>query len=748
MLQGDPAKPTEAWLTIGRDRAEHLLETLLTGRVNAPGQRAKEWLEDLLEHHLLQVAADPREIEFHHQLFQEYYAAEHLLNLLPELSDEQLKRDYLNLLKWTEAIALMLALVSDEAHALRVVRLALDIDLRLGSRLAGEASLDLQEATVGEVIAISVADWLKVELLGETQSGVANPELLFFLTHPNINIAKVAASYTGETHNQATIDILIKRLDEISSKFFTQKSWGGSDKTGILWSTHAQALSYISPQVATKFLREKLEEHGALLLMTTQAAQILMQLDAENVIPELLEEFWNAQHEENRKLAAGLEESEKEIQIPDSINSLSQVDAEILKSLKNTRFTPPSYEWRQRNYILNLLENSSEHELFIADLIQAFDQEPDESLQRQIIQILGKSKHGAAIRFLVKKLSEDSISLRTEAAKQLIKLKSIGNPEDLEELRRLSKYGDWNISWCATIVLGHLRDSTILPRMIDELESHQTPSIRSTAARILGIIGNSNCVPSLLKAINSDSDRYVRINAACSLSYFEQKEAIPILLDSLKAPTNADPHPEIMISLSRFSLKEPLLEIIQSKNLYWQRAAIELGKLAKSQGFGESEILPILFKALEDPGHESSSEVIDLLSELADSETLNNLVDALEHPEKYTKDIYFPNRVTLVLVRCPSETIADKLSALRDLYKSCHIPQLSWLIPTIQSRCKFYNHEIWQEAVIIQSAKLEVQKLREGNASRQVINQFPNATEVKVFERVEHYHEHPPDSNP
>jgi hypothetical protein len=39
-----------------------------------------------------------------------------------------LKREYLNYLKWTPTLALMLELVEDEAQAVRVVRLALEVD--------------------------------------------------------------------------------------------------------------------------------------------------------------------------------------------------------------------------------------------------------------------------------------------------------------------------------------------------------------------------------------------------------------------------------------------------------------------------------------------------------------------------------------------------------------------------------------------------------------------------------------------
>ncbi|MFH7245167.1 MAG: HEAT repeat domain-containing protein [Spirulina sp.] len=747
MLQGDPTSPTEAWLTIDRSQAERLLETYLTGRVEAPGQRAKEWLEDLLEHHLLQVATDPREIEFHHQLFQEYYAAEALLlklELSELLEDEaQFKRDYLNLLKWTEPIALMLALVDNKDHALRVVKLAMDIDLRLGAKLAGEVALLFQEATVGEVIKLSVTDRLKVELLGETRSELAIPELLSFLTHKNIDVVEIATSYIGETSNQVAIDTITRRLGKISEKLFSQKSLGDSDKSGISWSTCVQSLSHISPQLAIKFLRQKLKEHGTLLLMMTQAAPILMRLDAENMIRELLEEFRNAQHEENRKIAADWEEPEREIQVPDSTDLKEKVDADIINLLKNTKITLPSTEFRQRNHILNLLGVSSRYELFIPELIQLFAQEPYETLQKQIIQILGASKFDTAIHFLVQRLGEDSRNLRAEAAKQLIKLKSIDNPKDLGELRNLAEHNNWHISWCAAIVLGHLKDSKVLPRMMNELENHQESSIRSTAAVVLGIVGDSNCIPSLLNVIDKDSDRYVRINAACSLSKFDQKEAIPTLLDSLKAPTNFDPHVEIMKSLSRLSLKEPLLEITQSKCLYWQRAAIELGRLAKHQGSVGSEVLANLFEALVDPGHESSSETIDFLSELMNLEMLNRLIDALINPENYTKDIYFQNRAALVLAKCSLQDINNKLPELIDANRKFYISQLSWLIPTIQNRCKFYNYCIWQEAMTAQNTTKETPE----TTTAPISYIFPNAPEVKIFERVEHYYEHPPDSD-
>ena len=56
----------------------------------------------------------------------------------------------------------------------------------------------------------------------------------------------------------------------------------------------------------------------------------------------------------------------------------------------------------------------------------------------------------------------------------------------------------------------------------------------------------------------------------------------------------------------------------------------------------------------------------------------------------------------------------------------------------------FYNEKLWQEVLEVQAVNREESEAKPG----QMMNFFPNAAEVKIFERVEHYHEHPPDANP
>lgn len=110
MMQADGSS-TGIRLQIEKQQAENLLEAFLNQRGETdPASKAKRWLADLIKYHLLQQAANPEQIEFHHQFIQEYFAAEYLLHQLNKLDDLALKKLYLNPLDWTESLALMLGI--------------------------------------------------------------------------------------------------------------------------------------------------------------------------------------------------------------------------------------------------------------------------------------------------------------------------------------------------------------------------------------------------------------------------------------------------------------------------------------------------------------------------------------------------------------------------------------------------------------------------------------------------------------
>ena len=203
MLEGDPDNPTGYWLRVERSTAERWLEEFLAGRVEAPGGKAKKWLEGLQAHYLLQEADKNRyEVEFHHQLFQEYYAAEWLSPQLAGMSDEVLKCHYMNYLKWTEPLMMALALVESKKLAVRLVELALEVDWSLGAKLAGSVKPKFQDNVINLVNKhlnnLSIPSQLKIEILAKTCTPCVVKYLNIFLGHDDIDIRYKAVKALGD----------------------------------------------------------------------------------------------------------------------------------------------------------------------------------------------------------------------------------------------------------------------------------------------------------------------------------------------------------------------------------------------------------------------------------------------------------------------------------------------------------------------------------------------------------------------
>ncbi|MGB3240591.1 MAG: hypothetical protein WBB29_20030 [Geitlerinemataceae cyanobacterium] len=218
MMWGE--EPVDFRVVIRRSEAERELEKLFE-KEPSPPKTSRDCLDDLLKYHLLQIKTGD-EIEFRHQLIQEYYAAEALRERLPELSDGELKREYLNYLKWTEPVALMLALVGDEAQAVRVVRLALEVDGMLGARLAGEVKREFQQTAI-DLINVDrlpdgseISNWLRVELLGRTRSRLALPRLQSFLNSTNLEVVKRATFWLGFMGYSEAVPSLLQKLSKLN----------------------------------------------------------------------------------------------------------------------------------------------------------------------------------------------------------------------------------------------------------------------------------------------------------------------------------------------------------------------------------------------------------------------------------------------------------------------------------------------------------------------------------------------------
>ncbi len=217
MLEG--SEPTELHVAIARSQAEDwLTDYLREEQCDQPRSRGMAWLNDLVNHHLLQRSAGDR-IEFRHQFIQEYYAAEYLLGRLSKLDDVALQRDYLNYLKWTEPLILLLGLMEGRQQALRIVKLAETVDWSLAARLSRAVRPDWQAEAIRFIATTpQIPEWHRVELYGLTRSHDAVPALEKTLHHEDVTLRRAATEALGRISSEAAVNALCDALRDEDSR--------------------------------------------------------------------------------------------------------------------------------------------------------------------------------------------------------------------------------------------------------------------------------------------------------------------------------------------------------------------------------------------------------------------------------------------------------------------------------------------------------------------------------------------------
>jgi HEAT repeat protein len=111
------------------------------------------------------------------------------ITLLSQLTDRELQSNYLNHLDRTSEIATLLTQITDKDLALRIVNLALEVDLSLGASLTSSIAPDLQQIIVDRINSLEIPTRLKIELWSRTKSKTALPYLqdIFIFKHRQPN---------------------------------------------------------------------------------------------------------------------------------------------------------------------------------------------------------------------------------------------------------------------------------------------------------------------------------------------------------------------------------------------------------------------------------------------------------------------------------------------------------------------------------------------------------------------------------
>lgn len=714
MMQSEnpQANPVGFRLSISRDRAEAILEKFLTGKTEYPWEKAKDWLEGLLKHCLLESVTSESEvvtIQFHHQLFQEYYAAEYLLRLLPNLSDRKLQRDYLNLLKWTESIAIALALLEDEAQAVKIVRLALDVDLMLGASLAGEVKEKFQEKTVDLIVKLDVNQHLKIGLLGKTRSKFAIAFIKQTLSKSDSsNIIRLNAIHSlGLIGTKKAILELLTTLNDNDNGIEIRRyvvQWLGflkceeakdalinilqnhhlsTDTDFSNWISIVEALQNISPEITISIIQDKITQElgnpfGAIFYCGLGIGRILKKIDSNILLDKLFEAL-----------------QEKEC---------------------------PNSNCRRSNaaHFLGFLENS----LIVPKLCKALDAENESSVYFNILDALLRLDQEAGIKYLIQDLENPQRLNRS--VEKLIEINSkIAIPYLRQSLA--SKIND--VSWLSAVILGEMGVREATSVLIYNLGNNM-PCIREIAANTLGKLGNVEAVEPLLNALN-DKYYYVRRSAAIALAEFDCQEGIPELTKALRhyqtsvgSSVEIKRHNLIISNISDHELNNLgdehaidrwLLEI--SNHKLFIKIAYALAKLNTPESinvlikafkddyyaavialfkFGNIEAIPTLMKCLISPFPDLKEELVSVISHLENIEVIQKVTEELINILAGNENCYdLKDYAAQILENIANPQALFSLWNIEKLNREESEVNIYEIIESIQFACKFYNHEIF-----------------------------------------------------
>ncbi|NER99707.1 MAG: hypothetical protein F6J86_38855, partial [Symploca sp. SIO1B1] len=465
------------------------------------------------------------QIGFCHQLLQEYYTAESLLQRLKNLSDQQLKWDYLNYLKWTEPLALMMELLEDREQAVRVVKLALEVDWLLGARLAGEVKGKFQEETIGLVLGLPLPRLLKVELVGVTKSDEAIPVLIKALEDANSFVRRSATEALGKIGSDTAIAALINALEHYDS--YVRK-------------IAAESLGKIGSYLAVYHLINTLEDSD--YYVCNSAAEALEQIGSNAVVIELINALDNFDSYVRVRAIKTLGKIGSDAAVPALIKALEESDYYVRSSATEALGKIGSYF--AVNTLINTLEDTEFHVCSMA------------------AEALGKIGSDVAIPALIKALESSSSYVRINASKAL---GEIGSDVAVSTLINTLEDSDYYVRRSATEALGKIGSELAVTALIKALENssydvrsnaskalgeigsepelavtaltkaleNSSYDVRSNASKALGEIGSDVAVTAFISALE-DSDSHVRRRAAESLKKIGSDAAIPQLIEKLQ----------------------------------------------------------------------------------------------------------------------------------------------------------------------------------------------------------------------
>ena len=587
-------------LRLGVSRRE--AEDLLAESLAIPVAEAVDRLNQLLNHHLLQLRGRD-ELEFKHQLFQEYFAAEGLLAQWPTLTDLEVQKHYLNLLDWSEALALVAGLLTEEAQALRLVRLGLAVDLVWGARLAGEVRREFQNPAVGLVLGCEVPEMLRVQLLDRTRSESAIPSLLNALDDKNRSVRQQAVGEIGNIGGDAALTALLKALDDEDSDVRQQAVW---------------AIGNIGGDAALTALLKALDNKVS--SVRQQAVWAIGNIGGDAALTALLK---------------ALDDEDWDVRIQ-AVGAIGEIGGDAaLTALLNALEHKVSFVRQQAARAIVKIGGDAA----LTALLKALEHE-DWCVREQAVGAIGKIGGEAALPALLKVLEDEDSVVRDRATLEAISqgcmvnfqtlfflfgnnlnvryraveaIGQIGGKAALPALLQALDDDNWSVGRQNIVeAIGNVVGDAALPALLQALE-HEDQFVRQYAAEAIGQIGGDAALPALLQALEHE-DQFVRQCAAEAIGQIGGEAALLALLKVLEDENS-------VVNSQTLSLR------LLDNNLHVRKTVVK----AICQIGGEAA-LPTLLQALEDEDFQVRQYAVGAIGKIG-GEALPTLLQVLEHED-------------------------------------------------------------------------------------------------------------------
>ncbi|WP_434684377.1 HEAT repeat domain-containing protein [Pseudanabaena minima] len=676
MMKGD--SPVDFRTVMYRDEIEQTFKERFQDEPYPP-KFARDCLDDLIKYHLLQVAFGEY-IEFRHQLIQEYYAAEWLLGLLPSLSDARLQQVYLNYLKWTEPLALMLALVEDEEQAVRVVRVALEVDLRLGARLAGAVKYEFQEKTIGllakELEKREIHKLALIEILGETKSDFAVATLVQTLQDSDYHVHEIATEVLGNIGTDRAIKALISDLknsdvymrcqsaevltkianDTVNDKAISVLILSLNDSDyDVRWKAEKTLFSALSNiTVSAKSIESliKVLKHPDSSLQK-KALEALARIDSDRVFKLLLKVLKDSDYELREK-AAELLFNSKDVRavstllkvLKDSDYELREKAAEALgnigcdKSVDALIVALRDSDYNVRGKAANALVNIGSDKVVKSLLTALFD--PDTSVYQIVSYILGAIGGETVIDSLTLALKAPEIRVRQKAINVLSK---IDDKKSVEALIFALNDLDYNARQEVAEALGKIGSKKAIDALISALNDSDS-SVRQKIAKVLGKVGNDKAVDALISCLNIET--LITSLDYESLSKSASNKIVDLLIPSLNATYIYEQRIDkktIKSCLRKIFMPASYLHptvIVQYPNYHLREIVADaLGNIGSDKAVAPLiQTLNDAIQDLNDSRYASQAEDVCISSEKAlgkigSHQAVDTLIQAIKHPNRF-----------------------------------------------------------------------------------------------------------------